>query len=127
MANRRRGEAPLALGEARYTLCLTLGALAELEDALGAGDLAGLAERFAASRLASRDLIALLGAALRGGGHDLDNAAVARLPLAGGLAAVTEALGAVLVAAFGDPDPDPRRPREAPSRERSPPSRGTTR
>jgi tail tube GTA-gp10-like protein len=127
MANHRRGEVPLTLGETRYTLCLTLGALAELEDALGAGDLAGLAERFAGGRLASRDLIALLGAALRGGGHDLADAAVARLPLAGGLEAVTEALGAVLVAAFGDPDPDPREPREAPSRERSPPSRGTTR
>ncbi|WP_238256613.1 gene transfer agent family protein, partial [Methylorubrum podarium] len=67
MANRRRGEVPLTLGAERYTLCLTLGALAELEDALGAGDLAGLAERFADGRLAARDVIALLGAALRGG------------------------------------------------------------
>ncbi|TXM55641.1 GTA-gp10 family protein, partial [Methylobacterium sp. WL120] len=40
MANRRRGEVPLDLGGTRYTLCLTLGALAELEDALQAGDLA---------------------------------------------------------------------------------------
>lgn len=107
MANRRRGEVPLELGGARYTLCLTLGALAELEEALRAPDLAGLAERFAAGRLASRDLIALLGAALRGGGHDLDDRAVAALPLAGGFAAVTEALGAALVAAFGEADDHP--------------------
>lgn len=106
MVNRRRGEVPLDLGPTRYTLCLTLGALAELEDALQAGDLAGLAERFAAGRLAARDLIALLGAALRGGGHDLDDAAVAALPLAGGLERVTAALGETLVAAFGQtPDP----------------------
>ncbi|MGV7031965.1 gene transfer agent family protein [Methylobacterium symbioticum] len=102
MANRRRGEVPLDLGGQRYTLCLTLGALAELEDALRAPDLAGLAERFAAGRLSARDLVALLGAALRGGGHDLDDRAVAELPLAGGFAAMTEALGAALVAAFGE-------------------------
>ena len=109
MANRRRGEVPLAIGSERYTICLTLGALAELEDALGAGDLAGLAERFATGRLATRDVIALLGAALRGGGHALDDAAVARLPLATGLPAVAEALEEALVAAFGEaPPPDPR-------------------
>ncbi|MFD0934127.1 GTA-gp10 family protein, partial [Methylobacterium trifolii] len=55
MANRRRGEVPLDLGGERYTLCLTLGALAELEDALRAGDLAGLADRFSDGRLAARD------------------------------------------------------------------------
>ncbi|WP_375454112.1 gene transfer agent family protein [uncultured Methylobacterium sp.] len=107
MANRRRGEVLLDLGGTRYTLCLTLGALAELEDALQAGDLAGLAERFSAGRLAARDLIALLGAALRGGGHDLDDAAVARLPLAGGLEGMADALGEALVAAFGASHADP--------------------
>jgi hypothetical protein len=102
MANRIRGEVPLVLGGQRYTLCLTLGALAELEGALRAGDLAGLAGRFAGGRVSARDLIALLGVALRGGGHDIDDAAVARLPLAGGLDALSEALGAVLAAAFGE-------------------------
>ncbi|SFS77922.1 gene transfer agent family protein [Methylobacterium sp. yr668] len=102
MANRIRGEVPLTLGGRRYTLCLTLGALAELETALQAGDLAGLAARFADGRVSARDLIALLGVALRGGGHDLDDATVARLPLAGGLDAVSAALGEVLAAAFGE-------------------------
>jgi hypothetical protein len=107
MANRIRGAVPLDLGGRRYTLCLTLGALAELEDLLGAGDLTGLAARFSAGRLSARDLIALLAVALRGGGHDLDDAAVARLPLAGGLEAVTAALGAVLAAAFGEAPANP--------------------
>ncbi|KQT58165.1 hypothetical protein ASG52_22190 [Methylobacterium sp. Leaf456] len=102
MANRRRGEVPLVLGPERYTLCLTLGALAELEDAFAAGDLAGLAARFEGGRLSARDLIVLLGAALRGGGHALDDAAVAALPLAGGFSAVTAALGEALSAAFGE-------------------------
>ena len=51
MPNRRRGEVALQLGETRYTLCLTLGALAELEDAFGVQDLMALAERFGTGRL----------------------------------------------------------------------------
>ena len=121
MANRRRGEVPLELAGARYTLCLTLGALAELEDALRASDLTGLAERLGAGRPAARDLIALLGAALRGGGHAIDDEGVARLPLAGGLDAVTVALGEALAAAFGEGPEEaapvnPPQPREAESR-----------
>jgi len=110
MANRIRGEVPLQLAGHRYTLCLTLGALAELEGALKAGDLVGLAERFDGGRVSARDLIALLGAALRGGGHALDDDAVALLPLAGGLEAVSTALGEVLAAAFGEA-PGPANPR----------------
>ena len=115
MANRRRGEVPLVLGGERYTLCLTLGALAELEDAFAVADLSELAARFSAGRPSSRDLLLLLAAALRGGGHDLTDAAVAALPLAGGLPAVAGALGAVLEAAFGGEDPraDPRPGRAA--------------
>lgn len=116
MANRRRGEVPLDLAGTRYTLCLTLGALAELEDTLQAGDLLGLAERFTGGRLASRDLIALLGVCLRGGGHAIDDRAVAALPLAGGLDAVTQALSEALAAAFGEeaaPPENPPVPREA--------------
>lgn len=105
MPNRRRGEVPLALGSERYTLCLTLGALAELEDALQAGDVVGLSERFANGRLSSRDLIALFGCALRGGGHDLDDETASRLALAGDFPAVAEAIGAALIAAFGEAAP----------------------
>ncbi|GLS46611.1 gene transfer agent family protein [Methylobacterium brachythecii] len=115
MPNRKRGEVPLTFGAERYTLCLTLGALAELEDAFQAGDVVGLAERFSSGRLSAHDVITLLGAALRGGGHDLDDAAVARLPLAGDFSAVATALGEALFAAFGEADapPDPRVPRRA--------------
>ncbi len=107
MANRRRGETSLALGDRRYTLCLTLGALAEIEAALGVPDLAGLAARFAGGRLSGRDLIVLLGAALRGGGHDLDDDAVARLPLSSGIEPVATALAEAFALAFGADAPDP--------------------
>lgn len=111
MANRRRGEVPLTLGPERYTLCLTLGALAELEDALQAGSVVGLAERFTTGHLSARDLIVLFGCALRGGGHDIDDTCAARLALAGDFSVVAEAIGAALVAAFGESAPaDPSLP-----------------
>ena len=65
MANPRRGEVAVELGAKRYTLCLTLGALAELEHAFGVADLAALGERFAGGRLSARDLLTLLAVALR--------------------------------------------------------------
>ena len=77
MPNRRRGEVALQLGDTRYTLCLTLGALAELEHAFGVEDLMALAERFGTGRLTTRDLLTLLGVALRGGGHAMSDAEAA--------------------------------------------------
>ena len=106
MPNRRRGEAAVTFGGNRYTLCLTLGALAELEDAFGVADLAALGERFSSGRLSGRDLTKLLGAALRGGGHALTDADVAALPLDTGLETVTAALADCLVLAFGGAGPE---------------------
>ena len=103
MTNPRRGEVALTLGADRYTLCLTLGALAELEAAFGVEDLSALAERFGSGRLSSRDLLVLLAAGLRGGGHALTDADVAALPLADGIEPVARALADVLLATFGGP------------------------
>ena len=64
MPNRYRGEIEAELGGARRTLVLTLGALAELESAFGAGDLVALAERFGSGRLSARDLVRIM--AVRG-------------------------------------------------------------
>jgi len=115
MPNRQRGEVALQLGDTRYTLCLTLGALAELEDAFGVQDLMALAERFGQGRIASRDLVTLLAVALRGGGHAMSDQEVARLPLADGIAPVAAALADLLVMTFGggDPAPNPRDPQDA--------------
>lgn len=62
-----RGEVRVRLGGEEHTLCLTLGALAEIETALaidGVGQLAGRMRT-----LSAKDLIAVLAALLRGGGE----------------------------------------------------------
>ncbi|MBO1907088.1 gene transfer agent family protein [Microvirga sp. 3-52] len=120
MPNRRRGEVALQLGDTRYTLCLTLGALAELEDAFGVQDLMGLGQRFGTGGLSSRDLLTLLAVALRGGGHALSDAAVASLPLHDGIEPVAAALADLLVTTFGGGEgslnpPDPQDASRTPS------------
>jgi hypothetical protein len=107
MPNRRRGEVGLELGGAPYTLCLTLGALAELEEAFGVQGLEALGARFAEGGLSSRDLVKLLGVALRGGGHDLSDAEVAALPLADGIEPVVQALTDCLILTFGPAENPP--------------------
>jgi hypothetical protein len=101
MPNPRRGEVALHLAGQRYTLCLTLGALAELEEAFGVADLGALAERFATGRLSSRDLLAILAVAVRGGGQPLSDAEVANMPLGAGIEPVAAAIADLLVATFG--------------------------
>ncbi|WP_332638745.1 GTA-gp10 family protein [Brevundimonas sp.] len=62
-----RGEAAAMLAGAERRLCLTLGALAEIETALGLESVEALVERM--RTLSGRDLIAVLAALLRGGGE----------------------------------------------------------
>lgn len=113
MANRRRGEVAAIIAGERWTLCLTLGGLAELEDAFGVSDLSRLGERFSAGRLSSRDLATLLAIALRGGGHPVTDAALRDWP-ASSLPEMAEAAAALLSATFGETaPPDPTRPQEA--------------
>ena len=51
---------------------LTLGALAALEAELGAGSLADLAGRFDGGAVRAADVLAVVRAGLRGGGHEVD-------------------------------------------------------
>ena len=66
-ANGARGEVVAGLAGAERRLCLTLGALAEIETGLGLEGLSGLADRMRA--LSARDLMTVLAALLRGGGE----------------------------------------------------------
>lgn len=102
MPNIRRGEIAAVIGGEEKVLCLTLGALAELEARLGAGDLVGLAERFAAGRVSARDLTAILGAGLRGGGNAITDDDLARMSIEGGLKGAAELAARLLRATFGD-------------------------
>ena len=67
MANRHRGEVAAVLDGRERTLCLTLGALAELAR-FGADDLVALARRFETGMFSARDIIRILGCGLRGAG-----------------------------------------------------------
>lgn len=74
-----RGEVVARPAGAERRLCLTLGALAEIETGLGLEGLSGLAERM--RTLSARDLTVVLAALLRGGGEraladDLERAEV---------------------------------------------------
>lgn len=79
MANRHRGEITAELNDRHWTLCLTLGALAELETHFRVTSLTELANAFAGRPLSAADLIAVLAAGLRGGGHDLADEDVAEM------------------------------------------------
>ncbi|MBN9532548.1 MAG: gene transfer agent family protein [Alphaproteobacteria bacterium] len=77
MTNRIRGEAALTAGGKHYTLVLTLGALAEIEEGLGLADLSQITPRLKHVRAA--DLAIVTAALLRGGGHNLSPADVLKL------------------------------------------------
>jgi len=103
MPNIHRGEIAAEIGGEVRVLCLTLGALAELEARLGAGDLAGLGERFAGGKVSARDLTAILGAGLRGGGNAVSDDDLARMSVEGGLRGAADIAVRLLQATFGEP------------------------
>jgi Phage tail tube protein, GTA-gp10 len=100
MANRHRGEIEAVIDGVPHRLCLTLGALAELEQAFGADDMLSLAQRFGSGRMAARDAIRILGAGLRSGGHAVDDAAVADMRVDGGAVGAIEIVARLLAATF---------------------------
>ncbi|MBV1702647.1 MAG: gene transfer agent family protein [Hyphomicrobiales bacterium] len=114
MTNQHRGEISACFGGVEYTLCLTLGALAELETAFGSKTLAGIAGRFEAGNLSAQDIVVILGCGLRGAGHRLTNDQVAQLKVDGGLPAYVQIAAQLLRATFGGSDPEnPRLPQKA--------------
>ena len=100
MPNPHRGEIEAVLDGKPYRLCLTLGALAELEHAFGDTDMLALAERFQSGRLAARDAQRVIGAGLRGGGTDIADEAVARMQADGGAAGFVDIVARLLNATF---------------------------
>lgn len=66
--NAARGETALAIGGVQRRLCLTLGALAEIEAAFGCKRMSELDARLRS--LSAADLTLVLAALLRGGGED---------------------------------------------------------
>ena len=101
MANKHRGEIDAEIGGKRRRLVLTLGALAELEDAFGADDLVALTERFATGRLKARDLTRIIAAGLRGAGETASDDEVAAMEIDGGAQGYVRIAAALIAATFG--------------------------
>ncbi len=101
MPNHHRGEIEAEIGGRRRNLVLTLGALAELEAALGESDLVAVAERFAKGRMSACDLIRIIGAGLRGAGEGVTDDEVATMTVAGGAEGYVRIAAALIDATFG--------------------------
>ncbi|ADZ71348.1 Gene transfer agent-like protein [Polymorphum gilvum SL003B-26A1] len=89
-----------------WTLVLTLGALAELEDAYACADLQALVERFAGGRLSARDMVRLIGAGLRGAGNVVTDDQVASMTAPGGAPGFAAIVADLLRVTFSDADDD---------------------
>ncbi|WP_018632114.1 gene transfer agent family protein [Neomegalonema perideroedes] len=99
--NPHRGEIEALLDGSPRRLRLTLGALAELEQTLGAEDLPALAARFESGSLRAADLTAVIGAGLRGAGAETTDAEVSRMEIPGGASGAARLAADLLKAAFG--------------------------
>jgi hypothetical protein len=108
MPNHHRGEIAAEIGGVRRRLVLTLGALAELEAAFGAGDLVALAERFASGRLSARDLLVIIAAGLRGAGEAVSEEEVAGMTVRGGAAGYVRIAADLIAATFEGAPPGTR-------------------
>lgn len=102
--NPLHGEITLVINQTPRRLRLTLGALAALENRLGAGSLMELAERFETGRVPAADLTALLAAALYGGGESMTEDDLAKADIEGGAANAMRIGMALLVCAFQPPE-----------------------
>jgi len=98
--NPQRGEISAEIDGKQWTLCLTLGALASLEAALGARNLADLSSKFSSGMLSADDLIKIITAGLAGAGHDVTESEVGAMTVEGGVATYVEIAARLLTATF---------------------------
>ncbi len=104
MANPWAGEVALVVAGEGRVMRLTLGALAEMEAALGADSLVDLVARFEEGRFSSRDVLAVIVAGLRGGGWCGTAADLLCAEIEGGLLAAARAAAQLLARAFALPE-----------------------
>ena len=103
MVNPFQGQVEVSLDGVPHVARLTLGALAELEGALGEGSLVALAERFEAGRFSGRDVLALIVAGLRGGGWTGRAEDLLAVEIGGGPVGAAQAAAQLLARAFALP------------------------
>ena len=101
MPNKHRGEIEAKLDGKAFRLCLTLGALAELEAAFGDEDMLALATRFETGRISARDCLRIIAAGLRGGGYEITETEVGAMQAENGAAGFVDIVARLLAATFG--------------------------
>lgn len=103
MANPWTGEVAIMIDGVTYDAKLTLGALAELEAALGTGSLIDLVRRFEGAAFSGGDVMAVVVAGLRGGGWSGTAADLVSADIAGGPVGAAKAAAELLARAFTAP------------------------
>jgi hypothetical protein len=104
MANPFAGEVTLRLDGERHVAKLTLGALAELEEQLGAESLADVVARFEGDTLRAADILALVVAGLRGGGWQGEAKDLVSAEIEGGVIEAARVAAQLLSRAFRVPE-----------------------
>ncbi|ATG39768.1 gene transfer agent family protein [Phaeobacter piscinae] len=102
-ANPHTGEVALGINGQMLPLKLTLGALAALECELRTGSLIDLVTRFEGGGFSAADVLALLAAGLRGGGHSLGAAELAAADIDGGPMQAARVAAQLLARSFALP------------------------
>ncbi|MEO9651618.1 MAG: gene transfer agent family protein [Roseobacter sp.] len=100
MANPWRGDVSININGEQQVMRLTLGALAELEETLEERSLVALVERFESNKFAARDVLALLGAGLKGGKCNVTEAELLDADVEGGPLAAARAAAELLARSF---------------------------
>jgi len=111
MARWARGESTVTIDGEEYTLCMTVGALADIQDHYDIDDMTELSRRMASPRVG--DLLVMLWALLNGGGADITLAEVKRLEVT--QETLNEVAAAVQKALGGDDEAanPPKAPRKS--------------
>lgn len=103
MPNPHRGEIEALFDGRPYTLCLTLGALAELEHAFGSANILDVVKRITSGHLTANEATLIIGAGLRAAGHNVPNADVAAMRSENGIAGAIDVVARLLAASFSEP------------------------
>lgn len=104
MANPWAGEVTIVIDGVSHDCKLTLGALAELEAALGEGSLVDLIRRFEGASFSGADVMAVVVAGLRGGGWSGTASDLISAEIAGGPVGAAKAAALMLARAFTVPE-----------------------
>ena len=100
MVNVLRGEISAKLDDKYWTLCLTLGALASLENSLEVSNLNELTSKFSDGNLSAADILKIISAGLIGGGNSITHQEVSEMRVEGGVSGYVEIAAHLLEATF---------------------------